>query len=240
MRTIDCFGTFRASSVDTLGSSGPFLGEGAGRRRIGMLCPLGVLVAAGCAAQLKQFPAGSHPQLDPQDALVLMGFSADKAVARILIEGGGHSFELGGPIEPECHRLTALPVGRYRITEVRWYPMSPESYEAALRGDRGPLPQRMAVMAGHNSVYVSTEKMKAEHWAFQVRPGHINYVGDVVIQIDNTQRRAAVMLVNRSSGALEFLEQQFPDSLAEGPPVYGGQGDERFFEMAAELTRVSP
>lgn len=76
------------------------------------------------------------------------------------------------------------------------------------------------------------------YWQFSIKPGTISYVGH--LSIENSQqfggRKAS--LVNRSSEALEFMEEKFPNILESRTMAYGGPGEDDFFEFAAQLPDV--
>ncbi|WP_199608843.1 hypothetical protein [Flocculibacter collagenilyticus] len=71
-----------------------------------------------------------------------------------------------------------------------------------------------------------------EHWQFSVKSGQINYVGHLeVVKHGFWNPITAVELVNRSSESLEFLESSFPTILANRELIYGGPGQDRFFNF---------
>jgi len=78
-------------------------------------------------------------------------------------------------------------------------------------------------------------------WDFVVEPGKISYVGH--LEWDSTEYnyyyrwlvQYRVELVNRSTEALEFLEENHSKILAKNAIVYGGPGEDRFFALLENL-----
>ncbi len=65
---------------------------------------------------------------------------------------------------------------------------------------------------------------------FRVEPNVINYVGELSVK-RSPDNRAYFELINRSSIALEFLENKFPQILANRELRYTGPGHDNFFEL---------
>ncbi|WDE00598.1 hypothetical protein [Thalassomonas actiniarum] len=76
-----------------------------------------------------------------------------------------------------------------------------------------------------------------ESWQFDVSADEISYVGHLeVVRRGHWYPRINIELVNRSSEALEFLEENYSNILMTNSVVYGGPGQDRFFEfLAAQL-----
>ncbi len=73
-----------------------------------------------------------------------------------------------------------------------------------------------------------------DYWTFEVKPGQISYIGHLEIaQRGFLMIQVHVELVNRSSEAVEFLEEKYPNILANRSIVYGGPGNDHFFEHLA-------
>ena len=77
-------------------------------------------------------------------------------------------------------------------------------------------------------------KLGDELWEFEVKPATISYVGDLEITQRLWGRLAYFELINRSSIALEFLEEHFPKLVNTRKVQYGGLGEDRFFEVIAD------
>ena len=72
-----------------------------------------------------------------------------------------------------------------------------------------------------------------DNWDFQVREGAISYIGNLTFKGDYWGFSGSFALINRSSFALEYLEKNFPGLLETRPLVFGGPGDDGFFEAVA-------
>lgn len=71
-----------------------------------------------------------------------------------------------------------------------------------------------------------------EYWDFEVKPNQISYVGHMEIVRHWFWGGATnAELVNRSSEALEFLEDKYPNILTTRSVTYGGPGEDAFFEF---------
>jgi len=71
-------------------------------------------------------------------------------------------------------------------------------------------------------------------WKIEVKPQQISYVG----HLELVTRGYWILtshseLVNRSSEALEFMEDNYPNMLASRKLVYGGPGNDNFFDLVA-------
>jgi len=81
-----------------------------------------------------------------------------------------------------------------------------------------------------------------EYWNIKILPGKINYVGHLYIASHGFwQVSYHTELVNKSSYALEFLEEKFPNILTKREMHYGGPGTDTFFKFAGQsLNGVLP
>ena len=70
-------------------------------------------------------------------------------------------------------------------------------------------------------------------WQFSVRKGSISYVGHLTLYSRSTYWRvySNIELLNNSSIALEYMEQNFSNIVANKPMVYAGPGEDAFFEV---------
>lgn len=75
----------------------------------------------------------------------------------------------------------------------------------------------------------------ASNWQFSIKPGKINYIGDIVIDNPGYLRgNETFEFINRSSYALEFLESEFPRLLESSKVTYAGPGTDNFIEFIQE------
>ena len=79
------------------------------------------------------------------------------------------------------------------------------------------------------SKYVRFE-LDDDIWEFQVKPGVVTYVGHLEVKTKIWGFLAFFELINKSSFALEYMEENFPEILAGRDMEYGGKGEERFFQ----------
>ena len=77
-----------------------------------------------------------------------------------------------------------------------------------------------------------------DYWTFEVMPNQISYVGHLEIARRGFWGGTTYAeLVNRSSEALEFLEENYPTILANRSIAYGGPGDDSFFQFLGESAK---
>jgi len=69
-------------------------------------------------------------------------------------------------------------------------------------------------------------------FSFTVKPETINYVGEV--RLKRLDSDASIELINRSSLALEYLDEKFPELLLNRSIKYEGPGNDSFFNAIAD------
>ncbi len=80
-------------------------------------------------------------------------------------------------------------------------------------------------------------KLENGYWNFSVSPSVISYVGHLNVKtLSLWPLVTQVELQNRSSEALEFLEDSFPNILSNRTIVYQGPGTDPFLQFALEET----
>ncbi len=77
------------------------------------------------------------------------------------------------------------------------------------------------------------------YWDIDVKPNKINYIGN--LQVEGYRwfgwvSQAKILLNNRSTVALQYLEEKFPTLLNAHQLNYGGPGEDHFFEFATSLS----
>lgn len=71
-----------------------------------------------------------------------------------------------------------------------------------------------------------------ENWTFTIKPQTISYVGHLEIANSGFFRPSSeIELVNRSTEAVEFMEDFFPSILESRVLYYGGPGNDIFFDV---------
>lgn len=76
--------------------------------------------------------------------------------------------------------------------------------------------------------------MNDDLWRFAVEGGAISYVGNLTFRGFAYGLVPDFVLVNRSSFALEYLEDRFPGLLETHRLVFRGPGEDRFFGLVTE------
>lgn len=104
------------------------------------------------------------------------------------------------------HILVALPAGEYYFSQV----------------------------TAHNLFGTSRfdlEDDKDQDWGFKVEANTISYVGLFRVENSNWGYYSSFILINQSSQALEYLEENFPLLLNNHQIAYQGPGEDDFFEV---------
>lgn len=86
-----------------------------------------------------------------------------------------------------------------------------------------------------NNWYINLEE---EHWTVDINKGQVNYVGHLeLVRARHSGRVSKVELVNRSSEALEYLENSYPSILAQHSVNFSGFGEDDFFTLASSMKK---
>lgn len=73
-------------------------------------------------------------------------------------------------------------------------------------------------------------------WSFKIKPQTISYVGHLEISaMGFYSAYSRIELVNRSTEALDFMEQDFPAIFSNRELFYGGPGNDTFFDFVKTL-----
>ncbi|GAB3274325.1 hypothetical protein [Parahaliea aestuarii] len=112
-------------------------------------------------------------------------------------------------------------------------------WEELQQGDRYLLVELQAGDYKFSRISLTSTHYYSVHGAgfsFRVSPGTVNYVGDFRIQNANWfGGPASFSLINQSSLALEFMEENFPQVMSTMPLTYAGPGTDDFFRFAQSL-----
>lgn len=79
-------------------------------------------------------------------------------------------------------------------------------------------------------------RLNDDNWGFSVKPGVISYVGDLKVRTNRWSIHGEFALVNESSQALEYLENNFPHLLSSRQVAYYGPGDDDFFTLVEHFS----
>ncbi len=75
--------------------------------------------------------------------------------------------------------------------------------------------------------------LKQDIWDFQVKSNAISYIGHFKFKNFFSGFTTKLALENKSTDALEFMEEKFPKILATKAMIYGRVEQDRFFELVA-------
>jgi hypothetical protein len=151
-------------------------------------------------------------ELAPEEGILVMGLNSDSYIKGIHIYGNESFiayFEKNKRFEYKHHYLVInLAAGEYKFIQVD------------LNG---------------NYVLRIHEFDHQEIWKVQVKPGKISYIGDFELELhvqDDISFTSEI--INRSSYALEFLEENYPGLMKKYELVYGGLIEDDFFSLAKQ------
>jgi len=169
---------------------------------------------------LESIEFNADSKLKKNHGYVLLSVNTGVDIKKIYIKGK-KSFYLAGndTKKGKKHILLELPSGDYKFKKI--YLFEQKTISRLYRIRRPYIP-------------ISDKK----NWGFQVKPGIINYIGEVYLEKDWEMgtRRAALggagfrlALINSSATALDFLEKKLPVLLEAKEIDYSGPGKDDFF-----------
>lgn len=162
-----------------------------------------IFVLGSCATQVTSIKANQNKQLDQGKGFLLLGVETNRNLKLIRISGPENIELSSKDIKSGTNYLLVdLESGTYTI-------------------DRVSLDQ-----------YWYLDLDDEEQWEFEVVPGKISYVGHFeLVRRGYWFASTSAELVNRSSEALEFLEDDYKDILANNKIEYAGPGQDPFFKF---------
>jgi len=80
-------------------------------------------------------------------------------------------------------------------------------------------------------------KLDEKYWSFQIKPNVVSYIGHLNVKSNYWMTEGYFVLNNKSSYALEFMEQQFPNILEKRTLAYQGPGKDDFLNYI-NATRI--
>ncbi|MFB0981898.1 MAG: hypothetical protein QMC62_13410 [Alteromonadaceae bacterium] len=169
-----------------------------------------MLLLQGCANKVTSIKQDQDKELTNDKGYLLLGIQTNLDLKSIRIDGP-ENIELSSKDikEGSSYFLLDLAAGQYTLDQVKL-----------------------------NS-YWRRELTDEDYWQFDVMPGTINYVGHLELETwGKWYPTTHAELVNRSSEALEFLEEKFPNILTNRSISYGGPGQDSFFEFLANQHKV--
>ncbi len=191
-------------------------GQGALTAAASWLAMLLLLLIAFDAGAVRKVAPGKHPDLRPDEGLLLVSFDTDTPVQSARFSKRGAALVSGVLAQLKQGRTTELyvvPAGQYQWGRINF------------------------VSSSYWRTYFDLSD-DAEY-AFEVKPGRITYAGDLVFR-PSSLRSAVVHVANRSLPALDWLRAQHPSIDASYPFEYSGHFPDPFPAFYRnELARVS-
>ncbi len=166
-----------------------------------LLIALSFLGASPTHAIMRRIEPGEMPKLDADEALLVIGVDTDVDITSVRVARNGVNFDTSSLRALDKGRnaqLFAVPVGSYRWSSIR------------LR--RGNL--RFNVR-------------RDENYTFEVRPGRINYPGDMVYRGANVWW-GKLHFANRGLRAMDWMQAQHPAIFREYAFEYTGHYPDPF------------
>ncbi|TQV88404.1 hypothetical protein [Aliikangiella coralliicola] len=170
------------------------------------------LLLNACATRVTSLKPNEVKQLEQDKGFILLGVETNRDLKLIKISGP-QSIKLSSKDikEGTNYLLVDLEAGTYTIDRVKL----------------------------DDIFYMKFEE--EENWEFEILPGQISYVG----HFEMSRRDSAYFwrvyadaeLENRSSEALEFLEEKYPELLKVHKVKYAGPGQDRFFEFLNSVNK---
>ena len=168
------------------------------------------LFLAGCASKINTISNNLQVNLPEKMGYVLLPVSTNTSIFELRISGSKYfKFNKEDLKYKQNYMLIQLPEGKYSYSEIRL------------------------------NKYTVVNDFKSGLWDFTVKRGVINYVGD--FNLTNHSKTYGTYnltyeIHNNSSIALEYLENKHPDIVKEYNVVYGGPGNDDFFDFVESLS----
>ena len=156
----------------------------AGRAMVASLMALGLLFALPAQAIMRKVEPGQIPKLDADEGLLVIGVDTDVDIASVRIVRNGANLDtrsMRGLDKGRSAQLFAVPVGKYRWSSI-----------TLRRGN------------------VRFDVRKDDNYAFEVRPGRINYPGDMIYRGATAWWWGKLHFANRGLLAMDWLQAQHP------------------------------
>jgi hypothetical protein len=161
-----------------------------------------ILLSSCAVPSMRTLNIDKDIMTSPEEGYLLLGLTTDWAITSIDINGTkAFNIQTFNKFENRNYVLAPLPIGRYEIIKIN--------------------------LPGRRYFEFDNDELAFE---FVVKPNAINYVGELRVK-KNSQNRALFEMINRSSIALEYLDENFPKLLLSRELVYQGPGIDTFFEL---------
>lgn len=171
----------------------------------------GLLLLNGCATTVTSMSQDTEVQLDNGYGYMLMAVNTNQPIQKMHISGPSDIVLTNKDLQKGTNYvIIPLPEGRYNIAKLELQ-LSKFEFE------------------------------ETEHWKFKVEKNTISYIGEVQAEFYGWfNSNARYELINRSTDALVFLEDKFPNLLSKNKVIYGGYGEDFFLEFATKGNSLLP
>jgi hypothetical protein len=163
------------------------------------------LTLSGCATTVSSIKEDVDIPLGADSGYLLVGVELTNSIQSIEVSGPRNIRLSRENLEPgSSYFLIEMPAGNYQFDLIRFN-------------------------------RVSRMELKEGYWDFEVMPNEISYVGHLeVMQVGWFFSLSSIELENRSSDALSFLQESFPNILASRKVRYRGPGYDGFLEYVEQ------
>jgi len=161
-----------------------------------------MLLLTACASKIDNIKADKDTLSKIDEGYLLIGIETNRDLKAIYVDGPKSFILTAQDIRSGSNYILAnLPLGEYTISRINL----------------------------NNYSYLDLDDEK-EQWQFTLAANKINYVGHLNITTRGFWYTASqIVLENKSSQAIEFVESNYPTILAGRSLNYGGPGEDLFF-----------
>lgn len=172
-----------------------------------LLCILFISTLAGCVSTASKITKDVDTLNDENMGYALIGLQSTNGFSNLLLNGESYVRLNASDInQGSSYLLVPLNAGTYNFYRVE-----------------------------HVFGYYNEFNTDGDYWQFTITPGTVNYVGHLSLAGRFRFGVTEAELLNFSSSALEFMEEKFPTILETRKIVYGGPGEDDFFDFVSQL-----
>ena len=171
---------------------------------------LSMIFLNSCATKVTSIKTDENIVLERGKGFVLLGIETDRTLKQITISGPRNIILTSKDLKRGSNYLFVdLPAGTYTIDRIFFN----YSYRMSLKDE--------------------------EKWKFRVLSNEVTYVGhfEIAVRRSGWWPVAFTELVNRSSEAIEFMEERFPTVFQNNSMSYGGPGNDDFISFITNRER---
>ncbi|WP_144391747.1 hypothetical protein [Pleionea sediminis] len=159
---------------------------------------------SACVSNVRSIKYDSDLKLETTEGYLLLAVETNVDLKSIHILGAKNiKLNRSDLLKGSNYILVDMPAGDYRIDKIT-----------------------MSSWLGYQYV-----KLDEEYWSFTIQPGVISYAGHVNVKSSIWSATGYFELNNKSSYALEYMEQEFPNIMANRTLVYEGPGEDGFLDF---------